>query len=85
MTEMIMNFNFNYCFVEDTFTQSNPLMWSPLLSSHLYLKVTILLPRHRKYYMNLTSFKSSPVLKYHFCICPKGDLLIQVLLYLNKL
>ena len=30
MTEIIMNFNFNYCFAEDTDTQSNLLMWSPL-------------------------------------------------------
>ena len=52
MTEIIMNFNFNYCFAEDTDTQSNLLMWSPLLSSQLFLKVTFFLSRHRKYHMN---------------------------------
>ena len=40
----------------------NLLMWSPLLSSHLYLKVTFFLYCHRKLNMNWTSFKRSPVL-----------------------
>ena len=40
----------------------NLLMWSPLLSSHLYLKVTFFLYCHRKLNMNWTSFKRSHVL-----------------------
>jgi hypothetical protein len=35
--------------------QSNLPMWSPLLSSHLYWKVTILLPCHRKFHIPLLS------------------------------
>ena len=45
-------------------------MWSPLLSSHLYQKVTFFLVSHRKFHMNRTSF------------FPKGDLLTQVRLYI---
>jgi len=54
---------------------------SPLLSSHLYYKVTVFLSWHRRFHMNWISFKRSTVLKDHFFFCPKGDLLIQVWLY----
>ena len=39
---------------------------SPLLSSHLCLKVTLFLSHYRKFHMNWTSFKRWPVLKNHF-------------------
>ena len=42
--------------------QSNLPMRLPLLSSHLYLKVTCFLTCHRKLHMKWTSFKRSPVL-----------------------
>jgi hypothetical protein len=51
--------------------QSSLPMRSPLLSSHLYLKVTFFLSCHGKVHMNWTSFKRSPVLKNHFCSVPK--------------
>ena len=51
--------------------QSNLPMWSPLLSSHLYWKVTFLLSCHRKFHMNWTSFKRSPVLNDHFLFVSK--------------
>jgi len=42
-------------------------MWRPLLSSHLYQKVTFLLPCHRKVHMNETFFKMTTF------SCPKCD------------
>ena len=62
------------------YIQSSLSMWSPLLTSHLYYNVAVFLSFHRKFHMNLTSFKKSSVLKATF-FCPKGDLLIQVWLY----
>jgi hypothetical protein len=44
---------------------------------HLYWKVIFFLSRHRKCHMNLTSFLIRPLF-----VCPKGDLLIQVWLYI---
>ena len=54
--------------------QSNLPIWSPLLSSHLYLKVTLFLSCHRKYYMNLTSFKRSHVLQDNFYLSQRWPL-----------
>ena len=48
------------------------IMWSPLLSNHLYKKVTSFLSCYRKFHMKWTSFKRPPFL------CPKSDFLIQV-------
>jgi hypothetical protein len=53
-------------------------MQPPILSTHLYYKVTFFLSYHRKFYINWTSFKRTPILKDLFLLCPKGDLLIQV-------
>jgi hypothetical protein len=41
--------------------QSNLFMRSPLLSSHMWLKVTHSLSRDRKYHINWTCFKRSPI------------------------
>ena len=38
--------------IDSVIAQSNLLMPSPLLSSHVYLKVTHLLARRRKYHIN---------------------------------
>ena len=43
-----------------------PAHVAPLSRSHLYQKVTFFLSCHRKFHMNWTSFKRSPVLKGHF-------------------
>ena len=45
-------------------------MQPPLLRSSFYC------PCHRKFHMNLNSFKRSPVLEDHFFFYSKGDLLI---------
>jgi hypothetical protein len=51
--------------------QSNLPMRSPLLSSHMYWKVTFYLSCHKTFYMNWTSFKRAPVLKDHPLFVPK--------------
>ena len=50
---------------------SNLLMQSPLLSSHLYWKITFFLSCHRQFHMNWTFIKRSAVLKSHFFFAPK--------------
>jgi hypothetical protein len=55
--------------------QSNMPTQSPVLKSHFFLSC------HRKFHMNLTFLKRSPVLKSNF-LCSKDDLLIQVWLCL---
>jgi hypothetical protein len=50
------------CFYGFLEVQSNLTMRSPLLSSHLYQKVTFFFSCHSKFHINSTSFKRSPVL-----------------------
>jgi hypothetical protein len=55
--------------------QSNLPMWSPLLSSHLYQKVTFSCPViENSYELNL--FQEITCLKWPLFACPTGDLLI---------
>jgi hypothetical protein len=63
--------------------QLNLPMWSPLLSSHLYLKVNFFLSCHRKFHVNWTSFKRSPVLQGHFFFVPKWPLSTGLSVYTN--
>ena len=51
--------------------QSNLPKWSPLLSSHLHLKVIFFLSCHRKFHINWTSFRRLLVLKDQFFFVPK--------------
>ena len=55
--------------------QSNLSIWSPLLSSHLYLKVIFVLSYKTSYFKGQMSNEA-------ICSCPKGDLLLQVWLYM---
>ena len=59
------------------YLQSNLCIRSPLLSSHLYLKVTIFLSFHRKFHMNWTSYDVTCLIR-TLLLCINGDLLIQV-------
>ena len=54
--------------------QSILLIWSPLLSSCPYLKITFFFSYRKKFHMNWTSFKRSPVLKKHVFFVPKWHL-----------
>jgi hypothetical protein len=47
------------------------------------LNLILFLSCRRKFHMNWTSFKRSPVLYGPCFVCPKGDFLIQVWLYLS--
>ena len=57
--------------VNSVYIQSNLHMWSPLLSNHLYYKVTFFLFGHIKSHMNWTSFKRIPLLWGHLFFVPK--------------
>ena len=62
---------FDPMIVIETYIQSILSKRSPLLSSHLSLKVTLFLSHHRTFHINRTSFKRSPVLKGHFLFVPR--------------
>ena len=66
-----------YRWMYDYLLQSNLSMRSPLLSSHLYQKLTFFLFCYRQFQMTLTSLKRSPILKDRSLVWPKGDLVKQ--------
>ena len=52
--------------LNNTNIQSNLPMWSPLVNSQRYYKVTFSLSCHRTFHIKLTSFMGLPVLWGHF-------------------